>query len=52
MKKYLGVVGFLLAFIGISIAALYKFNGTDMQPLGEISFFVWIATWIISSEIN
>ena len=52
IKKYLGIVGFLLAFIGISIAALYKFNGTDMQPLVEISFFVWITTWTISSEIN
>ena len=52
IKKYLGIVGFLLALIGISIAALYKFNGTDMQPLGEISFFVWITTLTISSEIN
>ena len=52
IKKYLGIVGFLLALIGISIAALYEFNGTDMQPLGEISFFVWITTWTISSEIN
>ena len=52
IKKYLGIVGFLLALIGISIAALYKFYGTDMEPLGEISFFVWITTWTISSEIN
>jgi Na+/melibiose symporter-like transporter len=52
IKKYLGIVGFLLALIGISIAALYKFNETDMQPLVEISFFVWITTWTISSEIN
>jgi len=52
MKKYLGIVGFLLALIGISIAALYRFNGTDMKPLVEISFFVWITTWTISNEIN
>ena len=52
IKKYLGIVGFLLALIGIRIAALYKFNGTDIQPLGEISFFVWITTWTISIEIN
>ena len=52
MKKYLGIVGFLLAFIGISIAALYNLNGTDMKPLVEISFFVWITTWTISIEIN
>ena len=52
IKKYLGIVGFLLAFVGITISALYKFYGTDMVPLGEISFFVWITTWTISSEIN
>lgn len=52
IKKYLGIIGFLLAFVGITISALYKFYGTDMEPLGEISFFVWITTWTISSEIN
>ena len=52
IKKYLGIVGFLLAFVGIIISALYKFYGTDMEPLVEISFFVWITTWTISSEIN
>jgi hypothetical protein len=52
IKKYLGIIGFLLAFVGISISVLYKFYGTDMEPLGEISFFVWITTWTISSEIN
>ena len=52
VKKYLGLVGFLLALIGITISAVYKINGTDMEPLGEISFFVWITTFTISSEIN
>ena len=52
IKKYLGIIGFLLAFVGITISALYKSYGTDMEPLGEISFFVWITTWTISSEIN
>ena len=27
-------------------------NGLDIDPLGEISFFVWITTWTISVEIN
>ena len=52
IKKYLGIVGFLLAFVGITISALYKFYGTDMEPLGEISIFVGITTWTISIEIN
>ena len=52
IKKYLGIVGFLLAFVGITISTLYKLYGRDLEPLGEISFFVWITTWTISSEIN
>ena len=52
IKKYLGIVGFLLSFVGITISAYYKFYGMDIEPLGEISFFVWITTWTISSEIN
>ena len=52
VKKYLGLVGFLLALIGITISVVYKINGTNMEPLGEISFFVWITTFTISSEIN
>jgi len=52
IKKYLGIVGFLLAIVGIIITAIYKWNGTDIEPLGEISFLFWITTWTISSEIN
>ena len=52
IKKYLGIVGFLISFVGITISAYYKFYGMDIEPLGEISFFVWITTWTISSEIN
>ena len=52
IKKYLGIVGFLLAFAGITTSALYKFYGTDTEPLLDISFFVWITTLTISGEIN
>ncbi len=52
IKKYLGIVGFLLAFAGITTSALYKFYGIDTEPLLEISFFVWITTLTISGEIN
>lgn len=52
IKKYLGIVGFLLAFVGITISALFKSYEINMEPLVEISFFVWITTWTISSEIN
>ena len=52
IKKYLGIVGFLLAMVGIIITAIFKWNGTDIEPLGEISFLFWITTWTISGEIN
>jgi hypothetical protein len=52
VKKYLGIVGFLLAMVGMIITAIYKWNETDIEPLGEISFLFWITTWNISGEIN
>ena len=52
IKKYLGIFGFLLAMVGIIITAIYKWNGIDIEPLGEISFLFWITTWTISGEIN
>ena len=52
IKKYLGIFGFFLAMVGIIITAIYKWNGIDIEPLGEISFLFWITTWTISGEIN
>tara|TARA_B100001063_G_C16457799_1_gene401535 strand:- start:274 stop:519 length:246 start_codon:yes stop_codon:yes gene_type:complete len=52
IKKYLGIVGFLLALAGMSIFAVFKFYGTSIEPLGEISFLVWITSMTISYEIN
>ena len=52
IKKYLGIVGFLLALIGMIITVIYKCNGTDLEPLAEISFLLLATTMTISSEIN
>jgi hypothetical protein len=52
IKKYLGIVGFLLGIVVMIITAIYKWNGTDLEPLGEISFLFWVTTTTISSEIN
>lgn len=52
VKKYLGIVGFILALIGMIIAIIYKWNGTDLEPLAEISFLLLATTMTISSEIN
>ena len=52
IKKYLGIVGFLLALIGMIITVIYNWNGTDLEPLAEISFLLLATTMTISSEIN
>ena len=52
IKKYLGIVGFILGMVGMIIFIIYKWNGTDLEPLGEISFLFWVTTTTISSEIN
>jgi hypothetical protein len=53
MKKYIGIVGFLLGCLGILISVVFEYlYGISLNPLGEISFFVWITTMAISNEIN
>ena len=52
IKKYLGIVGFLLSLIGMIITVIYNWNGTDLEPLAEISFLLLATTMTISSEIN
>ena len=52
IKKYLGIVGFLLGMAGMIIFIIYQWNGTDLEPLGEISFLFWVTMTTISSEIN
>ena len=52
IKKYLGIVVFLLALIGMIITVTYKWNGTDLEPLAKISFLLLATTMTISSEIN
>ena len=52
IKKYLDIVGFLLGMTGMIITFIYQWNGTDLEPLGEISFLFWVTTECISSLIN
>tara|TARA_B100000902_G_C26665465_1_gene600483 strand:- start:190 stop:435 length:246 start_codon:yes stop_codon:yes gene_type:complete len=53
MKKYLGITGFLIGFIGIAIAVAYKYlYDINLEALFEISLFTWISTMTISNEMN
>ena len=53
MKKYLGITGFFIGFIGIAIGVAYKYlYNINLEALFEISFFTWISTMTISNEMN
>lgn len=52
IKKYLGIVGFLISLVGIITTIICEWKEIPVGALGEISFIFWITTMTISSEIN
>ena len=53
IKKNIGLIGFLIAFVGVSIAAVSKYlYNDDLYPLFQISLLFWITALIIGSELN
>ncbi len=53
IKKNLGLIGFLIAVGGVSIAAVSKYLYNDnLDPLFQISLLCWITSLTISSELN
>ena len=53
IKKYLGITGFLIFFIGVSICCYNKFYyDDDLEPIWLISFLIWITTHTLSNELN
>ena len=52
-KKNIGLIGFLIAVVGVSIAAVSKYlYDDDLNPLFQISLVCWITALIIGSELN
>ena len=52
-KKYLGIIGFSIAVIGISISCFYLyFYEISLQPVGDISLLLWVSSMALSKEIN
>ena len=52
-KKNIGLIGFLIAVVGVSIAAVSKYlYNDDLNPLFQISLLCWITALIIGSELN
>lgn len=53
LKKNIGLIGFLIAVVGVSIAAVSKYlYDDDLNPLFQISLLCWITALIIGSELN
>ena len=53
LKKYTGLIGFLIAFPLISIAAYYKFYcNNEFEILGSIGTILWLTTMTLQYELN
>ena len=53
IKKYTGLIGFLIAFPLISIAAYYKFYcNNEFETLGSLGIILWLTTMTLQYELN
>jgi len=53
IKKYIGIVGFIVTLIGVLISAYYKFYyNNELESVGEFSLLFLISTMTISNELN
>ena len=53
IKNYIGIVGFIVALIGILISTYYKFyQNNELNLVGEFLLLLWVSTMTISNELN
>ena len=53
IRKYIGIIGFIIALVGVLISAYHKFYYNDeFDTIGELSLLLWISTMTISDELN
>tara|TARA_Y100000385_G_C12636962_1_gene443740 strand:+ start:81 stop:326 length:246 start_codon:yes stop_codon:yes gene_type:complete len=53
IKNNLGIIGFVVALIGIAIASTNKYHyNNDLAPLASVSWLIWLSTMIIGAEIK
>tara|TARA_Y200000002_G_scaffold13874_1_gene11187 strand:- start:103 stop:360 length:258 start_codon:yes stop_codon:yes gene_type:complete len=53
IKKYTGLIGFIIAFPFIFIAAYYKYYyNNEYELLGYLAIFLWITTMTLQHELN
>ena len=53
ITKYIGIFGFIIALVGASTSAYYKFYLNDeFETIGIISFLFWVSIMTIGNELN
>ena len=53
IKKYTGLIGFLIALPLICIAAYYKYYcNNEFEILGTLGILLWITTMALQYELN
>ena len=53
IRKYIGIIGFIIALVGVLISAYHKiYYNDEFDTIGELSLILWISTMTISDELN
>ena len=53
IKKYTGIIGFLIALPLISIASYYKFYcNNEFETLGTLGIMLWFSSMALQYELN
>ena len=53
IKKYTGLIGFLIALCLISIAAYYKYYcNNEFEILGTLGIMLWLTSMALQYELN
>ena len=53
IKKYIGIIGFLIALPLICISGYYKYyNNNELEMLADLAIILWITTMTLGYELN
>ena len=53
IKKYISLIGFVIAALSLGISAYYEYYSNDeLKMLGDLALMFWVATIIIGMELK
>ncbi len=53
IKKYISLIGFVIAALSLSISAYYEYySNNELKMLGDLAVMFWGATFIIGMELK